>query len=180
MERAGPGRRRRLIWKECYRRFVVQNSGQKRRRLWVAVMYAGLTGWTIPALAIGAPPLRDAVPAWVFYAGTFSFAVIGALGFLVTVSTSTHVSHGLGASTGRKEGKLDERQRAIWDQACRASYVVVLCILLLSNFYWGFVEPVFDLDKSATSLLSLAIFLLALSLPNAIVAWTEPDPEPEG
>jgi hypothetical protein len=102
------------------------------------------------------------------------------LGFLVTVSTSTHVSHGLGASTGQQEGKLDERQRAIWDRACRASYVVVLGILLLTTFYWGFVEPLFSLDKGGISLLSLAIFLLALSLPNATVAWTGPDPEPEG
>ena len=170
------------MWKreyqQRYRRFMIENSSQERRRFWVVVMYAGLAGWTIYSLTSSLPSLKGIIPPWTFYVVTISCAAIGALGFLVTVSTSTYVSRGLEASANPQEKKLDEREQKVWGRASRKAYLVILGILLVTHIYWAFVWPLFGLlEKGIMGLLSLAIFLLALSLPNAIVAWTEPDAE---
>lgn len=170
------------MWKRAYqqrfRRFIIRNSGLERRRLWVAVMYVGLAGWTISSLMIGLPYVEDVIPAWTFYSVTMVFAATGALGFLFTVFTSTHVSHGLKDSSEPQNRELDERQRAVWDRASRKAYLIVMGILPVAAIYWGTIWPLSSvIDENVMGLLSLAIFLLALSLPNAIVAWTEPDAE---
>lgn len=165
-------------YQRSFWRFMVRNSVRERRRLWVVMMYAGLAGWTVMSLLIGLPGLRNAVPSWAFYTAFISSASVGALGFLVTASTSTYVSHGLKASTEPQSRELDERQRSVWDRAIRKAYFVIFGVLLVNTFYWAFVQPISDvLDEGTISLLSITVFLLALSLPNAIVAWTEPDAE---
>ena len=165
-------------YQQRFRRFMFENSTLERRRFWVVVMYTGLAGWTIYSLTISLPSLQDVIPQWTFYVVTISCIVIGAFGFLITLSTSTYVSRGLEASAGTQDKTLDEREQAIWSRASRKAYLIILGILLLTHIYWAFVWPLFRLiDEEVMGLLSLAIFLLALSLPNAIVAWTEPDAE---
>lgn len=81
-------------------------------------------------------------------------------------------------STEPQNRTLDERQRSVWDRAIRKTYLVALFIFLVATVYWSFVQPLYNLiEVEVIGLLSLAIFLLVLSLPNAIVAWTEPDAE---
>lgn len=159
---------------------MIANSGLERRRLWVALMYSGLSGWTVQSLIMGVPSLKGATSGWIFFAVFFAFAALGAFGFLVNASTMTHVMLGLGPAKPPQDTRPDERQRTIWDRALRKAYVVVLAVLLVVTGYLLFVWPLLRLPRGEIlPLLSIAIFLLALSLPNAIVAWTEPDPEPE-
>lgn len=92
--------------------------------------------------------------------------------------TSTYFSRGLQDSTGSQDKKPDEREHGVCNRASRKAYLVILSILSLTHIYWTFVWPSFRLlDEEIMELLSLAIFLLALSLPYAIIAWTEPDVE---
>ena len=161
--------------------FMIQNSRLKRRRLWVALMYLGLAGWTVPAVILGLPSLEDAIPSWVLFAVFAAFATLGAVGFFLTASTSTHVAHGLKADWKPQDKELDERQRTVWDRAVRKAYFVVSGVLLIITGYWLLVWPVLRLPEAeVTGLLFLALFCLVFSLPNAIIAWTEPDSEPDG
>lgn len=173
------------MWRQRLRRFTLQtmvaSSGRERRRLWVAVMYSGLAGWTIQSVMMSLPSLKSIVSGWIFFAVFFSFAALGALGFLFTAYAPTHVSHGLKVETGPQDGALDERQEAVWGRASRKAYTVLLAVLPIVTVYLIFVWPLLRLPgEEALTLLSVAVFLLTLSLPNAIVAWTEPDAEGDG
>lgn len=173
-----------MTLKQRFRRFLissmVRNSGLERRRFWVAMMYVGLAGWTLLSLMMGLPSFENALPGWTIFVVFLFFAGLGALGFFITASTSAHVVHGLKAA-GPQDRVLDERQRSVWDRASRKAYFVVLVVLLFITGYWMFVWPLVRLPETEVMvLLSLALFLLTLSLPNAIVAWTEPDVETTG
>ena len=170
-------------WKPRYRGFVIRNSRRERRRAWVTVMYSGLAGWTVSSLLLGLVFSRNNTPLWLSEISS-AFFVVGLLlwgfGFAVTLLTSSYVSHGRLIFTGiePQDRELDERQQATWHRASGRAYLVVLGILLLGHLYWAFVHPLLSLtDKVPMGLFSLAVLLLAVSLPNAIVAWTEPDPE---
>lgn len=172
------------MWQRSLQRrtlgFMVQNSGLKRCRSWVAVMYSGLVGWTIASVILSLSSLEDAMPSWTIFAVFTAFAALGAVGFFVTSHTSTHVAHGLKAEMTPQDLEPDERQRALRDRAMRRAYFVVSGTLLFITGYWLFVWPLLRLlEAEVTGLLLLTHFLLALSLPNAIVAWTESDPASE-
>lgn len=172
------------MWKRRYRRFVIRNSSRERRRSWVTVMYAGLAGWTISSLLLGLVFSQDNIPLWLPETSLIFFAVgflLWGWGFAVTLMTSSYVSHGrliFSSHMEPQDRKLDERQRAMWHRASRAAYLVVLGVLLVAHLYWAFVHPFLGLTgRVPMGLFSLAILLLAVSLPNAIVAWTEPSLE---
>ena len=155
------------MWRRRFRRFLIANSNRERRRLWVVLMYSGLSGWMILSLMMGLPSLEGVVSGRTSYAIFFAFAALGAFGFLITASTSTHVVHGL---------KVDATPEAVWDRATRKAYQAILGVLLVVTGYWLFVWPLLRLPEAEVfPLFSLAFFCLVLSLPNAIIAWTEPE-----
>lgn len=85
---------------------------------------------------------------------------------------------GLGQWTGRQ--KLDEHERAVGDQATATAYAAVfigIFLLLVDaiavNYKLGLPVPPLDFY------LVWPLFWLAGSLPQAILAWTLPDPAPD-
>jgi hypothetical protein len=79
-----------------------------------------------------------------------------------------------------EEGELDERDVAIRNQAhfvamnyLRAAALVFLAVILL---FAG--DPAQLLDTALLG--SYLLFLLVMTLPQAIILWTEPDPEDPG
>ncbi len=140
-----------------------------KRRILVAFMYLVLS-----AFALGHHVLSGAFPIFGIPLGDYwiwplipFYAVIFSVG-------------GLGQWTGRN--KLDEHERAVGDQATATAYKVVfvgiflvLIDAIVVNYKLGLPVPPFDMY------LVWPLFWLAVSLPQAILAWTLPDPasEPE-
>ena len=86
----------------------------------------------------------------------------------------------------KKAPDLDERELSVRNQAHYSAYQVLTVILtvvitapMAANLYFGV-----DLPSRITPEHFMALFLffgdLSISLPASVVAWTEPDPEPEG
>lgn len=78
------------------------------------------------------------------------------------------------------DGELDERLLQVKNQAYRRAYLVlapvavIAWLLSLAALDW---QPN-DHGKVVATVLVFAVALLAGTLPTAIVAWQEPDPEP--
>lgn len=81
---------------------------------------------------------------------------------------------------------LDERELSVRNQAHYSAYQVLKVVLtivtaapLAASLYFGV-----DLPLRITHWHFAALYLLfmnlSISLPASVVAWTEPDPEPEG
>lgn len=86
----------------------------------------------------------------------------------------------------KKTPDLDERELSVRNQAHYSAYQVLKVVLtivtaapLAASLYFGV-----DLPLRITHWHFAALYLLfmnlSISLPASVVAWTEPDPEPEG
>jgi hypothetical protein len=86
----------------------------------------------------------------------------------------------------KKTPDLDERELLVRNQAHYSAYQVLTVVLtavtaapLAASLYFGV-----DLPLRITRWHSAALYLLfmnlSISLPASVIAWTEPDPEPEG
>jgi hypothetical protein len=86
----------------------------------------------------------------------------------------------------KKTPDLDERELSVRNQAHYSAYQVLTVVLttvtaapLAASLYFGV-----DLPLRITHWHFMALYLLfmnlSISLPASVVAWTEPDPEPEG
>jgi uncharacterized membrane protein len=86
----------------------------------------------------------------------------------------------------KKTPDLDERELSVRNQAHYSAYQVLKVVLtivtaapLAASLYFGV-----DLPLRITHWHFMALYLLfmnlGISLPASVVAWTEPDPEPEG
>lgn len=75
---------------------------------------------------------------------------------------------------------LDERQRAIRDRAYYSAYRALSVIGVGGVLYLALVQlrrlPQVQLGSGEAMLLAGGAVLLLLTLPSAIMAWTEPDP----
>ena len=85
----------------------------------------------------------------------------------------------------RKTADLDERQVKVRDRAHHQSYQILVIIIVIvtaapmaASFYLGVDLP---LQLAYWHFAGLFFFFmnLGISLPASVVAWTEPDPEPE-
>jgi hypothetical protein len=76
-----------------------------------------------------------------------------------------------------RDSALDERQRARRNEALVRAYPVIGMFTAVSLLYMmaGDAWPALRNDTVIEALF-WGIFLLAISLPSAIIAWTEPDP----
>jgi hypothetical protein len=86
----------------------------------------------------------------------------------------------------KKQPDPDERELSVRNQAHYSAYQVLKVVLttvtaapLAASLYFGV-----DLPLRITHWHFIALYLLfmnlSISLPASVVAWTEPDPEPEG
>jgi hypothetical protein len=131
-----------------------------RRRLSVFLLYLG---YGAALLTIGAGShFRSLFLAL--------FAVLAALGLTGILLARRGLVHGV----------LDERQRTVRDQSYYTAYLILGALaLLLSGWMLLARLDAIGLPTLAPSqivLLCGGIILLALTLPSAVMAWTEPDP----
>ncbi len=77
-----------------------------------------------------------------------------------------------------RESALDERQRERRNDAIQRSLPVLGMVSALCLLYAMIVNTLVPAWQNATVVEALfwAVFLLCVSLPSAIIAWTEPDP----
>jgi hypothetical protein len=106
-------------------------------------------------------------------------------GFLLRGASAPHTPPalhrtGAGDGAGAKHNRFDERDRSRRDHAhfMALSYLTLALIPLLVTVTVAYAERgmwLFPVAFAGT----FVLFVLATSLPQAILLWTEPDPEPE-
>lgn len=145
-----------------------------RRRLIVAGLYLLLLA-TVSALVGGPgamPSILGATPVtYLIWLGTGQFICFMLLNYSVR-----------GLLLGN--AYIDERERELRDRATAVAYRVLAGALALVSLYF-MVAVIFKLGLPVPStafqliLLLLPLGWLATSLPQSVLAWTLPDPEPE-
>jgi hypothetical protein len=76
------------------------------------------------------------------------------------------------------DSSLDEHQQRVRDRAYRPSYWVVALILLLGTAYIQLADSSgwwLPSSTEASQGITWTLIFLAMTLPTAIIAWTEPD-----
>ena len=170
-----------------YRSFIVKNSSRKRRRVWVAVMYAGLIAWTVCSAYLwkfAVSRLNVPWSPWSLMALDLASVLAWSIG---TIAVSGTVAYTLSGSlvfrvaTEPEERKPDERQRATHHRAGYLAWIFTVCLIGMTYIYWMVVEVAgLSLPVPRTEVLvwvfgGVAIFVG--TLPSAIIAWNEPDAE---
>lgn len=142
---------------------------QLRRRLAVVALYLGyMAGLLFCLLAV-----RGFLP----HGLGIALMIVSALGVLLGLIgiLQSRATLFLGAVE-----MLDERQRAIRDRAYYSAYRALSLIGVGGALYLALVQlrrlPQVHLGKGEAMLLAGGAVLLLLTLPSAIMAWTEPDP----
>ena len=150
---------------------AIQNKyapiNRNARRAIVLTCYLGAIimafGWTLEQ------PLR-----W-FVVIPFGFACILAMGSLL-------MPYALGVSDGGDE-MLDERQQQVRNLNYLNAYRILGLLVVCTALYWYIAADSgqFWLPKTSyeINVVFWGVLLLAITLPTAIAAWTEPDPMPE-
>jgi hypothetical protein len=136
-----------------------------RRRAAVTALYGGYA----VAIAVWLRTAHTGV-AWTVLSAA---AVVSVAGLAIVWRASA----GLVARASRL---LDERQRSVRDRAFRISYLIVSATLIATCLLLAGIAirsaEVGHVDRSLLALTGLSAFLLSLSAPLAVIAWTEPEP----
>lgn len=146
-----------------------------RRRL-VLGSYLGFALFV--ALTLSLPPLFRAL-SWSKY--LVLLPVLPLVSLVVWCSFRLLQPQRLGISDGTDE-LLDERQRLLRGRAYLNAYRVLGLLFMLLLLYISLaVDQGWPMPHgySAWNLLYMAALLLSLTLPSALLAWTEPDPPTE-
>jgi MFS family permease len=147
--------------------------GPRRRRRWSVVALYGSYVLFCAATAIVAnfaSKAAHAVAIALLIAG-----IAGAAYGVVTLLGRTFVN-----APNIRDEALDERQLVRRNKALARAYPVIgmfaaLCLIyMMIGDFWPGVR-----NFTVIEALFWATFLLAISLPSAIIAWSEPDPLPE-
>lgn len=145
----------------------VPSSGRTIRR---ALVLATYLGYILLVAMFWARSVRD-LPAW-FLLLVLAPGSVTLLSF-VGLYTATH------SIADQPDKRLDERQRLIRDRAYRSAYQVLAAVFLMSALYSYIALDSGSLWFPRTANQLNAFFwgamLLAMTLPTAIIAWTEPD-----
>ncbi len=120
---------------------------------------------------------------WIGYAADLGprFRALGFIpGLVYLVGFFALCSRGLGAwnIANDSDSALDERQQRVRDRAYRPSYWVVSLILLLGTAYVQLANNSGWWLPSSTEAfqgITWTLIFLTMTLPTAIIAWTEPD-----
>lgn len=152
-------------------RGVVRRLSRGQRRLLVTAIYLGLVIYI--GIFLGAENRW-----WLF---------VGILGLLTTIGVySSLLAPFTQRIADKQESQLDERQLAIRNHAHRLAYqilgLLVVFVLLYAqinltysdNQLWASSIAIHDIPH-----ISLSIIWLLITLPTSIIAWNEPDLEPE-
>jgi MFS family permease len=148
--------------------------GSRRRRRWSVVALYGSYVLICASAAITANLTTR--PAYAV-ALALLLAGVAAAGYGVfTLMGRTFVN-----APNIRDAALDERQRARRNDALARAYPVIGIFMALCLAYMMICDDVWPRLRNFTVIEALfwAAFLLAISLPSAIIAWTEPDPLPE-
>ena len=138
-------------------------TARRTRRALVLTTYLGYLGMVL-AWSVLEQPLR-----WLFVL-PLGFAAILAMGLLLMPQL-------LGISEGADE-QLDERQVAVRNRTYLNAYRILGALVILTALYYmlaqggGWWLPSSDLETQA---FFWGSWLLALTLPTALTAWSEPD-----
>lgn len=152
---------------------------RKRRRILVAVDY--LWVGVIGVVFMAAPTLETAYGEWIWI--LLLVATVPAA--LVNLLTFTALKASIQNLADKKAAELDERQESVWHRAHYLSYKILGITLLIAMAYVLIAVLLFPgqlwLPAGGEFLFVWAIlFFLFSTLPTAVAAWTEPDPEPDG
>lgn len=148
-----------------------RNLSRERRRLLISIGYAGLAAYA------GAALLTDSGLLILFATAGYGAIVIIHLHFLYPFTQKI---------ADQSDSTLDERQRIVRNRAGYLSYRILgWAVMLLSTYLmlratWfesGF-WPLRIAQEDALPLYISAVWLI-ITLPTAIIAWTEQDSEPE-
>ncbi len=164
-------------------RIVDKNSSQKRRRTVVLTLYILLTsliGWH-SIIYLTFKDSEEELSALTFLL-TFGVIVIAIVVYGIIYS-ALRVS----VQQIATKGKLDERERTVRDNAYRLAYHIVTGILLwtllyaqlASQFQWWLPQPPERMLSPIIGLTLGLVLAVTSTLPTSIIAWNEPDPEPE-
>ncbi|MDQ4128928.1 MAG: hypothetical protein M3151_13445 [Actinomycetota bacterium] len=151
----------------------VRRLSQRQRRMLVLAEYAGISCFPVVSIFTES--------AW--------WMLLGLLGVIATVLIHGRLLFPFTQKIANKtDADLDERQTAVRDSAHRTSYeilgtVIIVGLALLHMLTTG---PLGERPwTSQTSIHGIVwptfttILLMFSTLPTAVIAWAEPDPEPD-
>ncbi len=169
------------------------NSTEETRARYEAIMNQPVSGrigsrrrrrWSVVAL-YGAYVL---ICASTVIVANFASRAVQAAGLALLVAGVAAAAYGVFTLLGRtfvnapniRDAALDERQRARRNEALVRAYPFVGIFAALGLVYM-MIGDAWPLVRNFTVIEALfwGVFLLAISLPSSIIAWTEPDPLPE-
>ncbi len=153
------------------KRSALFSMSRGRRRALVMVMQLGMVAYAVAFAFAGADlwwVLALAILLQVLYGVIFS-----------------RVLRPIMAEIMRKDPELDERELSVRNRAHYSAYRVFVSVVLTitASPMIAFVYFGLDVPLHITPWHILAVYFLfmnlSISLPSSVVAWTEPDPEPE-
>ncbi len=157
-----------MIYQSSRQRTEPPRIGRAARRLLVLGVYLGYAalvgGWALTStFNLGLPFFLLTIPG--------ALVMLGALAKLYTSAP-----HRMANET---DDRLDERQRLVRNEAFRASYILLAALCVVGVVYGGIA---WDNDwlwlpdtRTAVQAVVWGVFLLVMTLPTAVLAWTEPD-----
>ena len=159
----------------------ISMAPRKNRRLLVATTYATVLA-LMAAVIIILPSGRQIDAMWMFFVlgyNVVSRAIFGRLvkdTVLPELRGGEMTSLGLAPRRHRRADESDEREVAVRN----AAYFKAYRALAVYSFAVWFVSPLFFSLSGSTAvrviqLFALPLLLMALTLPQAVVLWTEPD-----
>ena len=152
-----------------HRRPISNRVGSRRFRRRLVIGTYG--GWLV--ITAGAKLISLASPGW--FLTLLVLMVANSIIQLIWLSPRTYIN-----ALKLADAELDERLVQIKNQAFRRAYKVVVPVAFTA--WWLSLLAVTQQPGNEGLTTALLIFfgvaLLATTLPTAIVAWSEPDPEP--
>jgi len=162
----------------------ISMAPRKSRRWLVAITYAVMLALSLTILAV--PSWRSS-NGWAVASMSFYLECWLVFRKLVKQAGPLDIRGGrlirLGlAPTWRDQGEPDERDVAMRDAACFEAYRVLACYaIIIYAVTWLFLDLRSALTVTVLKLVTLPIWGLALTLPQAALLWSEPDvPEEAG
>lgn len=146
-----------------------------RRRVVVltAVSFLGHAGLMVLALRLGTSGAPDEM-----------WRSLASLSFLFTCifGWRLYFPRTLGLPGSSDDRELDERQRVVVMQARTGAYWVVSLLFVFGTIHLALASDrgwPLPTGRDTWQLIATTVSLLAGALPNALLAWTEPDPPAE-
>jgi hypothetical protein len=131
---------------------------------------------------VGATVSASAVEGFLFTPGVALWVLAYALGGLAYLLTMAVLRRSTQRVAETKDEQLDERQRSIRDRAYRSAYTILTSLTMLALIYLSYAASFEGLGlwlppRQSVFAIVTGFILLSTSLPTAVIAWNEPDPE---